>query len=196
MGSEYVNYLRISDDGINQIKYRIDQKIIEHPVRGVVWYGKGWIHSASHFFNMLELWLGKACQHRVIGRSKITKAGEENILANVTYEKGDITFLYHPGEDIEHYRIEIHALNGQIIYGDGLDAIHWTPITESGPNGANRQIKYDFAVYEEIPINRNKCQLKVVEELWKVLQNKRSNICSGDQALTTLKVMYEIMDAA
>lgn len=187
----YVNYLRISDDGINLIKNKLDNNVIEQPVRGIVWYSKGWIHSASHFYNMLEYWLGKFNHYRVLGKPHTDDDKEKNILVNVSYDRGDITFLYHPNLNVEHYRVEIHALNGQLIYGDGLNNIRWTPVSKSG---LALKEKYNFDIYQEIQINRNKCQLKVVEEMFKSLQNIKSNICSGEQALTTLKVMYEIME--
>ena len=52
--SLYVNYMRRSDPGVVEVKRRLDAGLIATPVKGRVWYTKGWLHNASHFFNVLD----------------------------------------------------------------------------------------------------------------------------------------------
>ena len=50
----FVNYMRRSDPGVIEIKKRIKSRKILTPIKGVVWYSKGFIHNGSHFFNLLD----------------------------------------------------------------------------------------------------------------------------------------------
>ena len=46
----FVNYMRRSDPAVIEIKKKIDSKKILTPLKGVVWYSKGFIHNGSTFF--------------------------------------------------------------------------------------------------------------------------------------------------
>ena len=49
----YVNYPRRSDPGVIEIKRLIEADEFTGPIKGVVWYSKGFLNNGSHFFNLL-----------------------------------------------------------------------------------------------------------------------------------------------
>ena len=58
----FVNYFRRSEPAVLQINERIQNGAIAAPLKAVVWYSKGFLHNGSHFFNLLEFWLGAFIQ--------------------------------------------------------------------------------------------------------------------------------------
>ena len=56
----YVNYMRRADPGVIEVKRRIEKNEISMPIKGVVWYSKGFLNNGSHFFNLLEFVTNKS----------------------------------------------------------------------------------------------------------------------------------------
>ena len=52
----FVNYMRISDPGVNKVK-RIIKKKFHSQIKGTVFYDGSTLNQASHLINLIQLWL-------------------------------------------------------------------------------------------------------------------------------------------
>lgn len=190
--SLYVNYMRRSDPGVVEVKRRLDAGLIATPVKGRVWYTKGWLHNASHFFNVLEYWLGPVKEFKVL---QTRRASDENLAdldAWVAFERGEITFLAAWEEAFSHFEIELFSPNGRLRYGSDTRHINWQ----------STQADERFAGYtalagavEEIPTTRERYQFQVADQLALSLKGEPAQLCTGADALKTLTNMRKVLES-
>lgn len=186
----YVNYMRISEPGANEVKRRLQADEIMQPLRGIIWYSKGFLHNGSHFFNLIEYWLGDVIDTHLIQAGRDLLEGDAEPDVHVRFEFGDVVFMAVQEENFSHCAIELVAQNGCLRYENGGRRIVWQPVTMSN------DIKgYIFLSKhtEHIPSELNRYQWYVVEELSKSLNGKEVALCSGKQALHTLEHMQLIL---
>ncbi|MBU2538876.1 MAG: Gfo/Idh/MocA family oxidoreductase [Proteobacteria bacterium] len=186
----YVNYMRRSDPGGIEIKRRIDSGEIVAPVKGVAWYSKGFLHNGSHFFNLLEYWLGFMVCAEVLDPGRLWDGIDPEPDVRVTFKKGVIVFLAAWEEAYSHYTVEMLASNGRLRYEQGGEIIHWQT-AQPDQNFA------DYTVLSAQPQNiasgMDRYQWHVAEQLAAALGGRNSHLCSGAQALATSEAMQTII---
>jgi predicted dehydrogenase len=188
----YVNYMRRSEPGAMEVKRRIDDGEIAGPVKGVAWYSKGFLHNGSHFFNLLQYWLGDAKGFDLVDPGRALADGDAEPDVRVAFEKGDIMFLSAKDENFSHNAIELVAANGRLRYENGGRRIEWNPA------GADENLKgYTFLATkpEVIPSRLNHYQWHVTEQLASALKGGQAHLCDGSQALRTLEAMHLILES-
>jgi predicted dehydrogenase len=188
----YVNYMRHSEPGSIEVKRRIDSGEIAGPLKGVIWYSKGFLHNGSHFFNLLEYWLGGMQGFKLLNAGRSLLCGDAEPDVHVTFQKGEAVFLGAKDENFSHNTIELVAKNGRLRYENGGRYIEWTAVDR------DKDLKdYTFLtrVSEEIPSELNRCQYFVVEQLSVALKGNTARLCSGAQALGSLEAMYSILES-
>ena len=185
----FVNYMRIANTGVSEIKQRMQKGLIVGPFKGVVWYSKGLFNNGSHFLNLLECWLGKVIESHVliVGRSWEGHDPEPDLL--IKFEQGTVYFFAAQEEDFSHYTIELVAKNGRLRYENGGEKILWQSIVT---DPAFKGYKILDSIGEVIISDYKQVQLQVVDELYKTLQGKSQRICTGERALQTLKELANI----
>lgn len=186
----YVNYMRISEPGVNEVKRRLQANEIMQPLRGIVWYSKGFLHNGSHFFNLIEYWLGSVIDSHLIQPGRDFPEGDAEPDVQVRFEFGDVVFMAVQEGNFSHYAVELVAQNGRLRYENGGRRIVWQPATRS------EDIKGYIFISEHtelVPSELNRYQWYVVEELSKSLNGKEVALCSGKQALHTLEHMQLIL---
>ncbi len=186
----YVNYMRVSEPGVAEIKKRLQNNVIQSPVKGTVWYSKGFLHNGSHFFNLIEYLLGDVVDIKIIqtGRGLAEGDAEPDVL--VKFELGDIIFLAAQEENYSYHKIELIAPNGRLLYENGGRKITWNSVTPS------HELKgYSFLSEKVEPISSelNRYQWYVADELNKSMSGLKVALCSGRQALHTLENMQLIL---
>lgn len=184
--SLYVNYMRRSDPGVIEIKKRLDCGEIKTPVKGVVWYSKGFYHNGSHFFNLLEYWLGPMKKSEVINRGRLWDNKDPEPDLHVNFENGSVVFLAAREEDFSYYAIELITPNGRLAYENGGQNIGWCKTEKDKLLQGYTSLSVSPDVIES---GMDKYQLNVVEQLAKVLNGKKSELCSGNEAFYTLSSM-------
>jgi predicted dehydrogenase len=186
----YVNYIRRSEPGALEVKRRIDCGEISGPVKGLVWYAKGFLHNASHSFNLLQYWLGKVKSFSIINAGRSLPHDDAEPDVRVVFEKGDMVFLAAKDENFSHNTIELIAANGRLRYESGGQCIEWNAIATD----ANLK-SYTFLAehVEEIPSKLNRYQWHVMEELAIALKNQPAHLCDGVQAFKTINDMHSIL---
>lgn len=185
----YVNYLRRSDPGVVEVKRRLKEAEIGSPVKGVVWYSKGLFHNGSHFFNLLQFWLGEMRDFKVIASGRLWDGMDPEPDVQVVFEHGTITFLAAREEDYSHYTVELVAPNGRLRVEQGGEKIIWQPAVRD-------MIADGYTVLsqaeERIETGMMRSQWNVVDQLAASLDKSSAQICSGAEALKTLESLEKI----
>lgn len=186
----YVNYMRRSDPGVIEIKRRLDANLIASPIKGVVWYSKGLFHNGSHFFNLLQYWLGNMVKFQVIEVGRLWDGIDPEPDVQITFERGSVTFLAACEENFSHCTVELIAKNGRLFYGRGGEKVSWQQaLKDPLLKGYTR-----LATSEELIATETgqHSQYQVVEQLALSLAGKEAQICNGVEALQTLESLSAI----
>lgn len=186
----YVNYMRRSDPGVIEVKRRLDDDKMGESVKGVAWYSKGFLNNGSHFFNLLEYWLGPMQRSQVLNCDRLWGENDPELDVQVTFERGNIVFLAAWEEAFSHYTIELLSPGGRLRYDRGGELIQWQP-AELDPHFSGYTVLAGKP--EIISSGMDRYQWHVAEQLAAVFYGKSFSLCSGDQALTTLESMQTII---
>jgi predicted dehydrogenase len=186
----YVNYMRRADPGVIEVKRRIEKNQISVPIKGVVWYSKGFLNNGSHFFNLLEFWLGRFIGFKLINAGRLWGGVDPEPDVEAEFERGSVTFLSAWEEAFSHYTLELLSQSGRLRYEQGGKSIAWQTVLSdpdfSGYNILSPEI-------EMIANGMNRYQWHVFEQIAASLLGKRHNLCTGRQALITLESIHEII---
>ena len=186
----YVNYMRRSDPAVIDIKERLDNGQIETPLKGLCWYSKGFKHNGSHFFNLLEFWLGKLESATIIDNGRLWAGEDPEPDVKLVFSRGTVIMLAAWEEKFSHYDIEFIAQNGRLRYESGGNIVNWQGV-ESDKNfdGYTRL----SSKKQTINSGMNSYQLNVAEQLSLSINNDFL-LCSGAEALITQKNMHNILE--
>ncbi len=186
----YVNYMRRVDPAVLRIKNMISSNQFSPPIKGFCFYSKGLFHNGSHFFNLLEFWLGSYQSHIVCneGRKWADQDYEPDVY--VEFSKGSIVFQAAWEEEFSHYTIELLSKCGRIRYDHGGYHIEHNAVDQDP----------DYPEYRIVGRNKmilanqmSRCQLTVVDSLSDALSGEESFLCTGSQALKTLQSLHQII---
>lgn len=185
----FVNYIRRSDPGVLEVKRRIETLNIERPIKGTAWYCKGFIHNGSHFVNLGEYWLGQVKGFEVIdpGRDIGSHDFEPDVMVRFTY--GSLVFLSTPEENFSHGAMELIASNGRLRYDFGGRIIEWYAVH---PDPALHSYKVLKPTPEAIQSGLKAYQLHLFHQLAMAIEGGDAQICSGREALATLRAIDQI----
>lgn len=186
----YVNYMRRSDAGAIEIKRRIEEGEIVGPIKGVAWYSKGFLHNGSHFFNLLEYWLGPMQNSLMLNRGRLLDSVDAEPDVQVSFERGSVVFLGAWEEAFSHYTIELLSPSGRLRYEQGGKLIQWQS-ARPDPNFRGYTVLSDK--HDIIGTGMDRYQWHVAEQLAKGLNGQEAQLCRGEDALHTLKNMKQVL---
>jgi predicted dehydrogenase len=187
----FVNYMRRSDPGVVDIKRRIDAGSLPLPIKGVVWYSKGLLHNGSHFFNLLEFWLGSFVGAKVLDAGRLWDDRDPEPDVQVEFERGKMVFLAAWEEAFSHYTIELLCPKGRLRYEQGGASILWQTTTVD-PDFANYEILAHST--ESLPNGMSRYQWHVADQIASALADIPHNLCTGRQAMGTLDALHKIIN--
>jgi predicted dehydrogenase len=188
--SLYVNYFRRAEPGVAEVRRRIADGSIGHPVKGVAWYSKGLLNNGSHFVELLTHWLGPIRAMHRVAPGRMWEGVDPEPDFNIRFERGEVSFLAAREEDFSHYTVELLAPNGRLRYEDGGERILWQA-ARSDPAIAGYRVLDPAA--ESIATDFARAQKHVVEQLSAALDGAPgARICSGAEALGILESLTEI----
>jgi predicted dehydrogenase len=188
----FVNYMRRADPGVMEIERRLHDRRIASPLKGVCWYSKGFIHNGSHFFDLLEHWLGPMQQFSITDSGRLWNDTEPEPDVRVTFDRGNVDFIAAREEDFSHYTVELISPAGRLRYEQGGRVIEWQSVV-SDPFIAGYRVLAERP--ERIASGRDRSQWHVAEQLAAALAGKAFHLCTGAEALATLKSMTQINNA-
>lgn len=187
----FVNYIRRADPAVREIKARLDSGQIATPLKGVAWYSKGLFNNGSHFFDLLQHWLGELQTFKLIAKGRCWGADPEpDFLAK--FAGGQIHFLAAREEDYSHYTVEMVSPSGRLRYDLGGSNVIWQPAIPSFTSPGYTVLD---PTEEEIPSDLEKIQWHVTNELAAALDGRPAAICTGAQALQTIEHLTRIKNA-
>lgn len=185
----YCNYMRRSDPGAIEIRKRLEVGSIGSPVKGVAWYSKGLFNNGSHFFNLLQSWLGDVEGFHIVDSGRLWNGVDPEPDVMVTFSRGTMVFLAAKEENYSHYTIELVAANGRLRYEQGGKRIAWQAAQASSmPAG------YTYLAPEEesVPTGMARYQWHVADQIAASLDGGNAEVCSGSEALKTIELLAEI----
>ncbi|MFA5824703.1 MAG: Gfo/Idh/MocA family oxidoreductase [Gallionellaceae bacterium] len=188
----FVNYIRRTDPGAIEVKHLIDRGEIVGPIKGVVWYSKGFLHNGSHFFNLLEFWLGAFVKAKMLDAGRVLGERDYEPDVQVEFERGKVVFLAAREEAYSHYTIELVSPAGRLRYEKGGELIVWQS-TQSDEKISSYNVLRD--VPDIIPNDMNRYAWNVADHLAEAIAGKPHSLCTGRQALHTLEAMHQIIAA-
>lgn len=186
----YVNYIRRSDAAAIEVARRIASGAMAGPLKGVCWYSKGLRHNGSHFFNLLEYWLGPMRSFSVLDAGRLWQQHDPEPDVRVAFERGSVVLLAAREEAFSHYTIELVAGNGRLRYEQGGQQVSWQPAVA----GALAGYTVLAAQAESLPSGMRQYQLHVAQQLAAALRGEPHVLCSGAEALATLEHMQPIIE--
>ena len=185
----YVNYMRRSDPGVAEVKRRLTEGHISHPVKGVVWYSKGIFNNGSHFLNLLQYWLGEVTAFQAIEAGRLWDNRDPEPDVVVSFTLGKVCFLAAREEDFSHYTVELIAPNGRLRYEQAGARILWQSTIKDGSYAGYKILDPNDEV---IPSDMNRIQWHVADQLVTSLEGRQARISTGADAFRTLEVLAEI----
>ena len=186
----YVNYIRRTDPAVIKIKSMLETGSIEKPIKAVVRYSKGFLHNGSHFFELLNYWLGDRASSQVLNTGRQLPAGDSEPDVHVKFKDGDVTFLSSPDEALSYFSIEMLSPNGRLTYEKGGNEIMWYPLEQN----SNADAKHITDQPSPIQSDLLHYQLHVANHLYKALENKEHNLCTGKRAFKIIDQMLSVLE--
>ena len=187
----FVNYMRRADSGSLEVKKRIESSKILSPIKGVAWYSKGFLHSGSHLFNLLEFWLGVFKGGKVLDAGRFLNDQDSEPDVQVEFERGKIVFLAGWEEEFSHCTIELLSPSGRLRYDNGGATIAWQPTL---PDPKISGYKVLQAEPEVIANGMDRYQYHVAGQLANALADRPNTLCTGRQSLATIEAMHQIIN--
>jgi predicted dehydrogenase len=188
--SLYVNYMRRSAPGVIEVKRLLDTGEIEAPVKCVTWYSKGFLHNGSHIFNLLEYWLGPMQSATIINRGRVWGEGDPEPDVHVKFKKGEAVFLSAWEEEFSHYTVELLSRSGRLRCEQGGEVIQWQPTMTDTVLKNYRVLSTKPHAIES---GMAHYQWHVVDQLARSINQEKNELCSGNDALLTLRSIKEII---
>ncbi len=187
----YVNYMRRADPGVLEVRKRIHNNLIAQPIKGIVWYSKGFLNNGSHFFNLSEFWLGRSIGFKIINTGRFWNGVDPELDVVVKFERGTIIFLSAWEESFSHNSMELLSQSGCLRYEQGGQTISWQLVQSDTNFSGYKRLN---AVPELIANGMHCYQWHVFEQIAASLKGEAHTLCTGRQALTTLESMHEIIE--
>ena len=185
-----VNYMRRADPAVVEIRRRIVSGEIQGPMKGFVWYGGGLIHNGSHFFNLLEYWLGDFVDFQIVGRAKPLVNGDADVDVNVRFEGGTVLFLSTEDRDFAHYEVELMAYNGQLRYERAGHRAVWQRVEQHPVFSKSRSIANEPELIES---GMNVFQYNVASQVEALFAGQDCHLATGEDGVCTLEALTRIV---
>ena len=190
----YVNYMRNSSKISIELFKKISNKDILPPFKIIQWYSKGIINSASHFVTLFNFLFGLPINIESLRKNSLENySKDQNFDFKILYKDVEVYFLSVNHEYYFHNSFELIAQNGRLIYERGGEFVKWFPISNDG-------IYSGYSILSNIPIDLESdfstMQFQFVDNLWKNMNGIESSICSGDDAIQTMRTLNKILNTS
>ena len=184
----YINYMRRSEHGVNNIKKMFINGEIQGPIKGVAWYSKGIVNNGSHLINLLEYWLGHIKDVSDVKFNRNWNDNDFEVDVKISFELGAVTFLSVWDEFFPHLSIELMSPSGRLQYNKSGEEILWQPSHATSVLTRNTYLEET----EGIANHFDRYQQEFVYNLVRSISGHASCISEGKDALNTLEWVHKI----
>lgn len=186
-----VNYVRRSDPGVQELKQAIDARQYGEIYKGVAWYSKGLRNNGTHLIDLLCYLLGEVDVYALLEPGRKWQQLDPEPDFRIRFGATEVYFLSAREECFSHFRIELLATGGRLVYADG------------GSDVRARRVCDDpvFSGYRRLdPQDRRFCpdmghyQWHALESLYQHLNSRTALASDGASALATQELVENIIN--
>ncbi|MGO7134364.1 Gfo/Idh/MocA family protein [Rhizobium leguminosarum] len=185
----FVNFIRRSEPGAIEVRRRIEAGEIAAPLKGSFWYSKGLFNNGSHFINLLQYWLGAIKEHAVLDEGRHWAGSDPEPDVRIVFDHGSVVVQAAWEEAFSFYGGELLSQSGRLAYRNGGSLIEWQGLSRD-ENFTGYSVL--SAEVENIHNDMDRYQWHVYEQLSHFLADEPSELCSGREALATLRFVAAI----
>ena len=184
----YVNYIRRCDPSALEV-HALLTTVLSSPLKGFCWYSKGLFVNGSHLINLLQYWLGSYTKLSCIQFGSPCTPDDISADFRLSFGSGDIIFQHIPEQYFSHYAIELMLPNGRLRYDEGGFHVSFNkPTCDPVFPGYRILGREPHSIYNDL----HRSQFNTVSELANALTGTVSNICTGHDALRTMRILEDI----
>lgn len=187
----FVNFFRLSDPGVSEIRSRLSTGRISVPMKGVVWYSKGIMNSGGHFVNLLQNLLGDIIEIKVISKGRVWSGIDPEPDIDITFISGRVLFLAAKEENFFYNSMELISSVGRLRYESSGEHIAWQGIKFDDRFKGYKCLSKDSEI---INTDYDQIQWNVVEQISVALSGGCAQLCTGAAALRTQEALEKIKD--
>ncbi len=185
----FVNYMRCVEPGAVKAGRLLESRILAPPYTSFVWYSKGFLHNASHFWTLAERWFGPTRWSSVTFRDGDWGDHDARCGVRALHDCAIIHYLPLPDGPLTHHSMEVMAANGRLRYDHGGQEITWDLRVEgAAPTVLSRHAS-------SIPSDFNRFQWHVADALVAALDGKAHGLCTAAEALGGLTRLLPLLEA-
>lgn len=183
-----VNYQRRVEPDANAAHAIFVAQPSEFPFRGVCWYSKGALHSASHFVDLLTFWFGRPVRAAVMRPPVRYGVHDAELDFRLTFPDGDVTFLSVGTDQTPVYRLELIASSGDLRYDGASNRYRWRPAHQQGTARSTA---------EDVVLENSTAGafLEVAHAVARTLDGEMTDLCDGESASQTISLLSDLMFA-
>jgi predicted dehydrogenase len=184
----FINYGRHCLPGVIKIKSMISKNLIKSPIKGNVWFSRGYFNNGSHFIELLNNWMGPIQKIGLLYKKSKKIKKNKFVDFYIKFKKGIINFIENESSNYSHQSIELLSKNKRILW-DHHENLYLQKIVKN-----RRYPKYQILDKnnKKIDLHVNKIQWHVYDEIAKVFKKKNYQICKVNDALAVSKVLFKI----
>jgi predicted dehydrogenase len=186
-----VNYIRRFEPGGLALKEAIQRGEYGDIYKGVAWYGKGILHSASHYIDFLRFLLGEITGLNVVEKGREGQGHDPEPDVCLSFGDARIYFLAAREECFSTSSIELMGTIGHIYYRDGGERIE---VRSLQPDPTYPGYTILSPEPHRIPNDMNRYQWHVLEHLYRHLSGETPLNGDGKSATETLEVIETIIN--
>lgn len=184
----YTNYMRRCDRAIIEVKRRLAAGQIRGPITGICWYSKGLFNNGSHFLNLLQFWFGDVKAIQMICRGRVLSDKDPEPHFKVIFDSAEVYFHAANDDNFSYHSVELLAANGRLSYVSG--SIRWQNVV---PDNENPGYVVLNSSPEDLVSDTRRLQWHVVDQISMDLDGKSTTICTGQQGLSTIAALDQIL---
>lgn len=186
-----VNYVRRFDPGVRELKQAIDAGQYGEIYKGVAWYSKGLRHNGTHLVDLLRYLLGEADGYALLERGRKWQQMDPEPDFRIRFGATGVYFFAAREECFSHFRIELVATGGRLVYAEGGSDIHAKRVHDDPVFSGYRQLEpksHRFAA------DTGRYQWHVLESLHQHLDSGTTLASDGASALATQALVENIVN--
>lgn len=187
----FVNYVRRAYPAYQEVKKRLNEGAFQGPFRGVVWYSGELINMASHMVNLLEFWFGESLETRLVGRPSDSAGSSPGLW--MRFSDCVVELIPVPQSGLSLVGMDLIGTNGRLVVEGPRIECFWQQFTASGRFASTSELSTKV---EQFGLDWLASQYMVAEELALELAGSPGSLCTGAEALATLKGLESWKESA
>lgn len=186
-----VNYVRRSDPGVQELKRAIAARQYGGIYKGVAWYSKGLRNNGTHLVDLLRYLLGDAEGFALLDRGRKWEQLDPEPDFRIRFGATEVYFLSAREECFSHFRIELLATDGCLVYAEGGSEVSARRACDDAVFSGYRQLDTQS---RRFCADMGRYQRHALETLYQHLNSGTALASDGASALATQELVENIIN--